>query len=141
DTVTATQALRDVLKPEFQRVFTFLRGLGAVGVGILIILPDQPSACQIRSHPSMQEAPIHSFIQPQHYDPTARIQPVMEPPNRPALYEGAFSTEEAISIPPDWKDTNHAYALDPDGAIARNVCRPGDWSVAIQPEDDGSPSF
>ena len=141
DTVTATQARRDVLKPEFQRVFTFLRGLGAVGVGILIILPDQPSACQIRSHPSMQEAPIHSFIQPEHYDPTARIQPVIEQPNRPALYDRAFSTEEGISIQQGWKDSNHSYTLDPDGAIDRNVCLPGDWSVAIEPEDDGSPSF
>ena len=89
----------------------------------------------------MQEAPIHSFIQPEHYDPTARIQPVIEQPTRPALYDRASSTEEGISIQQGWKDSNHSYTLDPDGAIDRNVCLPGDWSVAIEPEDDGSPSF
>lgn len=43
-------------------------------------------------------APVHTLIQPQHYDPTARIKPVIEEPLGPALYDRAFSDEEGIGI-------------------------------------------
>src|SRR5699024_4809175 len=48
-------------------------------------------------------APVHSFIQPQNYDPTARTQPVEQEPIGPALYDRAFSTEEGIGIQQGWK--------------------------------------
>src|SRR5699024_11636507 len=31
-------------------------------------------------------APVHTFIQPHHYDPSARTQPIIEEPIGPALY-------------------------------------------------------
>lgn len=43
-------------------------------------------------------APVHSFIQAEHYDPTARLRPVIEEPIGPALYDRAFSDEEGIGI-------------------------------------------
>src|SRR5699024_4630199 len=49
-------------------------------------------------------APVHSFIQPQHYDPAARIKPqIVEEPIGPALYDQAFSTEDGIGIQQGWK--------------------------------------
>jgi len=40
-------------------------------------------------------APVHTFIQPQHYDPNAWTKPVIEEPSGPALNVRAFSTEKA----------------------------------------------
>jgi len=48
-------------------------------------------------------APVHTFIQPQHYAPTARIKPVIKEPIGPALYDRAFSDEEGIGIQRGWK--------------------------------------
>lgn len=48
-------------------------------------------------------APVHTFIQPEHYNPAARVQPITEEPIGPALYDRAFSTEEGIGIQQGWK--------------------------------------
>jgi len=48
-------------------------------------------------------APVHAFIQPEHYDPAAQVKPVIEEPIGPALYDQAFSTEEGIGIQQGWK--------------------------------------
>lgn len=48
-------------------------------------------------------APVHTFIQPQHYDPTARVTPITEEPIGPALYDRAFTDEEGIGIQRGWK--------------------------------------
>lgn len=47
--------------------------------------------------------PVHTFIQPQHYDPTARSKTTIEEPIGPALYDRGFSTEEGIGIQRGWK--------------------------------------
>src|SRR5699024_5501892 len=57
--------------------------------------------------------PVHTFIQPQHYDPTARSKPTIEEPIGPALYDRGLSTEEGIGIQRGWKGlspTRHARA-------------------------------
>jgi len=46
---------------------------------------------------------VHTFIQPQHYDPLARTKPIIEEPIGPAIYDPAFSTEEGIGIQQGWK--------------------------------------
>jgi len=48
-------------------------------------------------------APVHTFIQPHHHDPNAQVQPIIEEPIGPALYDRAFSTEEGIGIQHGWK--------------------------------------
>src|SRR5699024_3393967 len=47
--------------------------------------------------------PVHTFIQPQHYDPTARSKTTMHEPIGPALYDRGFSTEEGMGIQRGWK--------------------------------------
>ena len=48
-------------------------------------------------------APVHAFIEQQHYDPGVRTKPISEEPIGPALYDRAFSTEEGIGIQRGWK--------------------------------------
>src|SRR5699024_5025682 len=38
-------------------------------------------------------APVHSFIQPEHFDPAAHTKPIIEEPVDPALYARVFSDE------------------------------------------------
>src|SRR5699024_6917778 len=48
-------------------------------------------------------APVHTFIEQQHYDPGVRTKPISEEPIGPALYDRAFPPEEGIGIQRGWK--------------------------------------